>query len=163
MIDTSTAEIFIKSFFSYFNLVYSIIPSGILIVLNILILRSLKEHLSEIKTANDTKSKDSMKIVVRRLSKMSIIISTAFIILTLPLGIFHELINKTVVIISDVKLDLIFDIFFIFNLFNHFINFIFNCICGQTFRIELQKFFCKLKKENGMELSSKSLTVQTAT
>lgn len=164
LMNSKLGEFTTKYFYTYLNLITSIIPSIILIVFNILITFNLKRHMSEMSNLNDSKKTDNQKAenqktVVQKLTIISILISTFFIFCTFPLSIFSELESKKLIKLSSTATQFGYDILFIVNLLNYVINFIFYCACGETFRKELIKLFCNFKKDDDSKIQNSKSTL----
>lgn len=152
---TKGGVFFYKYFLSFHNFIYAFVPSISLGILNILIVRGLKRHVTETDNVTNTETDRKMKATTRKLTVLNILISSSFILLTLPFASFNIYIRfGSKNFNTNVYEKLIFEFFFTFNSINHMINFLFYCICGKTFRKEMMKLFVKSSKKNEAKRST---------
>lgn len=136
----SAGIFFFKYWLLIFFIIYAIIPVILFGILNILMIKLLKKYRTERIIINIGEKNRKLKNTTKRLTIISICISTSFILLNLPIAFMQQYIrHASKNYFTNVYEKIAFEITFSLNDLNHVINFIFYCICGKTFREELFK------------------------
>ncbi len=116
---------------------YGIFPSALMIILNMAIVFKIRKN-KRISNISSSYSKKSRQLTITLL-----VVSTAYMVLSLPHGFFVVYIEQD----YQNKLHMyttskLFTVFNLCNFLNHSINFVLYCLSGDKFRMELVKMLC---------------------
>ncbi|XP_014787600.1 probable G-protein coupled receptor 139 [Octopus bimaculoides] len=129
-------------YFPWFNMVlFSVIPSVLLLILNLLIIFCLLKHRETLKSAM-TKDDQHMRSIHRRLAVILLTISFVWIFTTVPNTLTSITKKSRKDLESLAEAILLRVLSYILLYINHAINFFLYCLTGRLFRIELKKLFC---------------------
>lgn len=144
--ECTSSYVNLQKFFWYWRAflaaLYSGIPVFILGALNFFIIKNLKKHTDEmLKISRNDYEKTNIKNT-RKLTILNICISMSFTILTIPLIVIGSYVRfSSTNFNQNIHLKIAYEISYSLNVLNHIINFLFYCICGETFRKQLQNLF----------------------
>lgn len=141
-----------QNFSQYYTLfiavLYSFLPSAVLSVLNVLIIIRLKNYNKNKNIVRKNSLNQNMKIITSRLTKMNLVLSISFVLLTLPICLCNIYFFFFANIRNLKPIEKIFlNISLLISFFNHLINLFAYCLCGKLFRNELIHL-CKCKKQH---------------
>ncbi|KAK6180134.1 hypothetical protein SNE40_012339 [Patella caerulea] len=132
-------------------IVYCFIPVSSLFILNILIIKNLKN--SKLNLNDCTNRQSAINKQQKQITIMLILVSVAFLVLTGPIGAMLVIqrylwIPKTPGDLADYRL--IHAVIDNMMLSNHALNFIIYVVSGQKFRQQLKKIVCRRHFKNGI-------------
>lgn len=153
---TAFGRFLYKSYYLVIGVIYSYIPSVLLIILNFLIIKNLRAEKILFKNNHlDNKNQDKKEKTKKRLTIMNIGISVTFIICSVPVvsqNVFLRFAPPNY-LGSNTQI-LVYRLTNFLGLSNHMVNFFFYFFGGSSFRIRFYQLFNKTKKNNDNNNSS---------
>lgn len=147
---TNTTKVCV--YFPWFNIIiFSVIPSVLVLILNLLIIFCLLKHRETLKCAM-TKNDQHMQSIHRRLAVILLTISFVWIFTTVPTTLTFIIKRTDKDMESRAQAILLRVLSYILLYINHAINFFLYCMTGRLFRLELKRLFCSKAQQKHLQI-----------